>query len=89
MNISKLINYPTDLVLHIVKDVVKHHFIHLSRHPSVHSSSHPSVPSWSVYSDVAKKEWNTDTAQQRIIYISVVNYFFNFNFNFLFWGFWT
>jgi len=43
-----------------VKDIVKHHFIHLSHHPFVHSSDHPFVPSWSVYSDGAEKEWNTD-----------------------------
>jgi len=24
-----------------------------------HLSDHPSIPSWSVYSDGAKKEWNT------------------------------
>jgi hypothetical protein len=53
---------------------MKHHFIHLSRHPSIHSSSHPSVASWSVYSDGVEKEWNTDAARQRIIYISVVNF---------------
>jgi len=69
-------------ILHIVKDVVKHHFIHLSHHPSVH----PSVSSWSVYSNGAEKEWNTDAARQRIIYISVVNFHFYFYF---FWGFWT
>jgi hypothetical protein len=56
--------------LHIVKDVMKHHFIHLS--------CHPSVPSWSVYSNGAKKEWNTDAAWQRIIYYSVVNFFLKF-----------
>jgi len=71
--------------LHIVKDVVKHHFIHLSRHSSVHSFGHPFVSSWSVYSDGAEKEWNTDAMRQRIIYISVVNFYFIF----LFWGFWT
>ncbi len=64
-------------LLHIVKDVVKHHFIHLSRHPS----GHPSIPSWSIYSDGAKKEWNT-AAWQRIIYISVVNFYFYFYFLF-------
>jgi hypothetical protein len=66
---------PTPTQLHIVKDVVKHHFIHLSRHSSVHSFGHPSVSSWSVYSDGAGKEWNTDATQRRIIYISVVNLF--------------
>jgi len=65
-------------ILHIVKDFVKHHFIHLSCHPSIHPSDHSSVPSWSAYPDEVKKEWNTDAAQQRIIYISVVNFFFNF-----------
>jgi hypothetical protein len=73
--------------LHIVKDVVKHHFIHLSRHPSIHLLDHPSVPSWSVYFDGAEKEWNTDAAQRRVIYINVVNFYFYFYF--LFWGFWT
>jgi len=73
---------PTLTQLHIVKDVMKHHFIHLSRHPSVHSFGHPSVSSWSVYSDGAEKEWNTDATQRRIIYISVVNFFFIFIFNF-------
>ncbi len=58
--------------LHIVKDIVKHNFIHLSHH----SSDHPSVPSWSLYSDEAEKEWNIDAAQWRIIYISVVNFYF-------------
>jgi len=57
-------------LLHVVKDVMKHHFIHLSHHPS--------VPSWCVYSDRAEKQWNTDVALWRIIYISVVNLFFNF-----------
>jgi hypothetical protein len=62
--------------LHIVKDVVKHHSIHLSRHPSVHLSGHPSILSWSIYSDGAEKEWNTNVAWRGIIYISVVNLFF-------------
>ncbi len=47
-----------------VKDVVKHHFIHLSRHPSIHPSGHPSVSSWSVYSDGAEKEWNTNATRR-------------------------
>jgi len=68
------------VTLHIVKDVVKHHFVHLFRHPSVHPSGHPSVPSWSVYSDRAEKEWNTDGARLRIIYISVVKKKLIFNF---------
>jgi hypothetical protein len=51
-------------------------FIHLFRHPSIHSSGHPSVPSWSVYSEGVEKEWNTDTPPWRIIYISVVNFYF-------------
>jgi hypothetical protein len=63
---------------------VKHHFIHLSCYPSIHPSNHPFVPSWSVYSDGAKKEWNTDTARRRIIYISVVSFFFFFFFFFNF-----
>jgi hypothetical protein len=67
-------------LLHIVKDVVKHHFIHLSHHPSVHPSGHPSVPSWFVYSDTAEKEWNTNTMQWKIIYISVLNFYFIFIF---------
>jgi len=58
--------------LHIVKDVMKHHFIHVSRH----SSGHPSISSWSIYSDETEKEWNTDAVRQRIIYISVVNFYF-------------
>ncbi len=53
---------------------MKHHFIHLSCHPFVHSSGHPFISSWSVYSDGAKKEWNTAATQRRIIYISVVNF---------------
>jgi hypothetical protein len=52
-----------DLVLHIVKDIVKHHFIYLFHHPSVHPSGHPSVSSWSVYSEGAEKEWNTDVTR--------------------------
>jgi hypothetical protein len=48
--------------------------------PSVHPSGHPSVPSWSVYSDRAEKEWNTDAARLRIIYISVVKKILIFNF---------
>jgi hypothetical protein len=71
--------------LHIVKDVMKHHFIHLSYHPFIHPFNHPSVLSWSVYSEGAKKEWNIDVALRRIIYISVVSFYFYF----LFWGFWT
>ncbi len=51
--------------LHIVKDIVKHHFIHLSCHPSIHPSSHPFVLSWSIYSDGAEKEWNTDATRRR------------------------
>jgi hypothetical protein len=51
---------------------VKHHFIHFSRHPFVHLFGHPSVSSWSVSTDGAQKEWNTDATQWRIIYISVV-----------------
>jgi hypothetical protein len=62
----------TPTQLHIIKDVVKHHFIHFSRHPFVHLFGHPSVSSWSVSTDGAQKEWNTDATQWRIIYISVV-----------------
>jgi hypothetical protein len=62
----------------------KHHFIHLSCHSSVHPPGHPSVPSWSVYFDRAKKEWNTDAVRQRIIYISVVNILFYFIYLFYF-----
>jgi len=69
-----LSRHPSAHSLHIVKDIVKHHFIHLSCHPSAHSSDPPFVPSWSVYSDGAEKEWNTDATRQRIIYISVVNF---------------
>jgi hypothetical protein len=54
----------------------KYHFIHLSCHPSIHPFGHPSVPSWSVYSNGAEKEWNTNALWQRIIYISVVNFIF-------------
>jgi hypothetical protein len=47
-----------------------------SFHPSVssfiHSSDHPSIPSWSVYSDRAEKEWNTDTTWRRIILIFII-----------------
>jgi hypothetical protein len=57
---------------------VKHHFIHLSRHSSVHPSNYPFVTSWSVYFDGSKKEWNTNVARRRIIYISVVNFYFYF-----------
>jgi hypothetical protein len=67
-------------ILHIVKDVVKHHFIHLSHHPSIHPSDHPFVLSWSVYSNGANKEWSTHATQWRIIYISVVNFYFYFYF---------
>jgi hypothetical protein len=72
-------------ILHIVKDVVKHHFIHLSCHPSVHLSDYPFVSPWSVYFDRAEKDWNTNTARQRIIYISVVKniYLFFFILGFL------
>jgi len=62
----------TPTQLHIIKDVVKHHFIHFSRHPFVHLFGHPSVSSWSVSTDGAEKEWNTDATQWRIIYISVI-----------------
>jgi len=61
---------------------MKHHFIHLSCHPSVHPFDHPPIPSWSVYSDRAEKEWNTDAARRRIIYISVINFIFIFIFYF-------
>jgi hypothetical protein len=64
--------------LHIVKDVVKHHFIHLSHHLSVHPSDYSFVSSWFVYFDELRKEWNTNAAWWRIIYISVVNLIFNF-----------
>jgi hypothetical protein len=53
-----------------------------SFHPSVHLFGHPFVPSWSVYFDGVKKEWNIDPVWQRIIYISVVNFIFIFIFNF-------
>jgi hypothetical protein len=59
---------------------VKHHFIHLPHHSSVHLSDHPSVLSWSVYSDGAEKEWNTDRARRKIMYISVINFDFDFDF---------
>ncbi len=59
---------------------MKHHFIHLSHHSSVHLFDHPFVSSWSVYSDGAEKEWNTDAMRKRIIYYSVVIFFLIFNF---------
>jgi len=59
------------MILHIIKEVMKHHS---SINPIIHPSGHPSVPSWSVYSDKVEKEWNTDATQQRIIYISVLNF---------------
>jgi hypothetical protein len=50
----------------------------MSRHPSVHPYDHPSISSWSVYTDRTKKEWNKNAVRQRIIYISVVNFFLLF-----------
>jgi hypothetical protein len=58
-----------------------------SFHPSVPSSICPFVPSWSVYSNGAEKEWNTDTAQRRIIYVSVVNFSLSQRLKELGWGF--
>ncbi len=52
-------------IRNIVKDVMKHHFIHLSHHPFVHPFGHPSISSWSVYSDEANKEWNTNAVWRR------------------------
>jgi len=53
------------------------------RHPFVHPFDHPFIPSWFVCSNRAEKEWNTDTARWRIIYISVVK---NFIFLFFYFG---
>jgi len=64
---------------------VKHHFIHLSHHSSVHSSGHPFVPSWSVYSDGAEKEWNTDADLSHAAAVNFLMLFLNNDFKLTKW----
>jgi hypothetical protein len=61
--ISVIPKVDAQLKLHIVKDIMKLS-IHPSRHTFVHLFGHPSILSWSVYSNGAKKEWNTDVVEK-------------------------